>query len=95
MSLPRVLSAKQLYCPASASSALHSSMMDRKNVTPFSVSSSSKIVIRELLLSTVSSLFQEMDGLGVPWATQTKVMVLPASIAIVWFGRMTIWAGSE
>ena len=41
VSLPKVLSAKQLYCPASASSALHSSRMDHTNVTPFSVTRSS------------------------------------------------------
>ena len=48
------------------------------------------MVTRESLLSTVSPLFQEMDGLGSPEATQTKVIVLPASTATVWFGRMTI-----
>jgi len=48
------------------------------------------MVTRESLLSTVSPLFQEMDGLGSPEDTQTKVMVLPASTAIVWLGRVTI-----
>ena len=48
------------------------------------------MVTRESLLSTLSPLFQEMDGLGFPEATQTKVTVLPAFTELVWFGRMTI-----
>ena len=41
VSLPRMLAAKQLYCPASASSAVQSARMDCTNVTPISVISSS------------------------------------------------------
>ena len=41
VSLPKVFSAKQLYCPASLASALHTSMMDCTNITPFSVTTSS------------------------------------------------------
>jgi len=65
------------------------------NVAALSVTSSSWMVTRESLLSTVSPLIHEMDGLGSPEATQANVIVLPASTAIVWFGRITIRAGSE
>ena len=57
--------------------------MDWTKVTPFSFTSSSKIVDRGELPSGVPSLLQVKDGTGQPCATHTNTPVLPAVIGVL------------
>ena len=75
-----LLLALQLYCTASSCSKLQITKMDWTKVTPFSFTSSFKIVDRDELPSGVPSLLQVKDGTGQPCATHTNIPVLPAVI---------------